>query len=165
MSDDDLAALISYLTTLPPVDREPVESVVGPVGRALFLKGDLPLLQAEVIDHGRSDWSAPPAGPTRQYGEYLAAGCTGCHGADLAGGPVPGGPPDWPPAANLTSHPDGLGGWREEDFFRSLREGVRPDGTAIDEAMPWRNLAHVEDDEIRALWLHLRSLPASPGGA
>ncbi len=39
---------------------------------------------------------------TIDHGAYVANMCLGCHGAKLNGGKIPGGPPDWPPAANLT---------------------------------------------------------------
>jgi cytochrome c553 len=100
------------------------------------------------------------------YGKYLAVTCTGCHGEGLSGGAIPGTPPDWPPAANLT--PDeatGLGGWTEADFFRALREGKRPDGTDLQgDFMPWKLTAKMTDDEIRALWMYLQTLPAKAEG-
>ncbi len=44
LTDGDLAALLGYLRTLPPVDRDLPEPKVGPVARALYLKGSFPLL-------------------------------------------------------------------------------------------------------------------------
>jgi hypothetical protein len=75
------------------------------------------------------------------------------------------GPPDLPPVSNLT--PDsatGLAEWTEADLARALRAGRRPDGRAIDGFMPWRTFAEMTDDEIRALWLYLRSVPPRPFG-
>ena len=46
----------------------------------------------------------------------------------LSGGRVAG-PPDLPPASNLT--PAGIGHWQEADFVRALREGIRPDGRRV----------------------------------
>jgi len=83
-------------------------------------------------------------------------GCTGCHGPELVGGPSH--EPGAPPAANLT--PAGIGTWTEADFFKALRSGVRPDGTAINPAMPWASSGRMTDDELRALWLYLRTVPA-----
>lgn len=165
LSDEDVGALVAYLKTLPPVDREPVESRVGPVGRALYLAGQLPLLPAEMVPHDAPRAPAPPAGPTAAYGAYLAPGCTGCHGPGFSGGPIPGGPPGMLPPTNIT--PDvatGIGSWTEEDFFRALREGKRPDGSALDPSMPWKNIGAMTDDEIRALWAYLRTVPAKPEG-
>jgi len=167
LSDDDLGSLIAYLKSLPPVDSRLPANSVGPVGRGLFLAGKVPLVAAEVIDHDTAPPPAPPKGATVAYGRYLAAVCTGCHGTGFSGGPIPGAPPPWPPASNITPDREtGIGGWTEEDFFRALRDGIRPDGSSIDpESMPVRNTALMEDDEIRALWLYLRTLePRAEGG-
>lgn len=159
MSDDDLEALLGYLRSLPPVDREPGRTRLGPLGRVLYLAGKFPLLAAERIDQRAPHTRTFTPAPTAEYGRYLAriGGCTGCHGEDLAGGPIPGTPPDIPPAQNLT--PAGIGSWTEQDFVRALREGKRPDGSAINPFMPWTYTAQMTDDEIRAVWLYLRSVP------
>jgi hypothetical protein len=54
----------------------------------------------------------------------------------------------------------GLTGWSESDFIRALREGVRPDGTMLDSAMPWRTFALHTDDELRAMWVYLEAIAA-----
>ena len=165
LSDEDIAAVIAYLTSLPAVDRVQPRSTVGPLGRALFLLGKVALLPAELVPHGVTSRTAPPAGPTAEYGGYLATSCTGCHGDGFSGGPVPGMPPSFPAARNIT--PDaatGIGTWSEADFMRALREGRRPDGSAIREEMPWRATAAMTDDEIRALYAFLRTVPAKGAG-
>jgi hypothetical protein len=85
----------------------------------------------------------------------------GCHREDLGGGPIVGGDPSWPPAANLTSGPGGIGDWTLAQFSVALRDGKRPDGTALrapmSGMMPYaRNMTQVE---LEALWAYLRSLP------
>ena len=40
----------------------------------------------------------------------------------------------------------------------------RPDGTAINEFMPWRNYASMSDLDLQALWLYLRSVPPKATG-
>jgi mono/diheme cytochrome c family protein len=154
LSDEDLAAMIGYLRTLPPVDREVPQPKVGPVARALYLRGNFPLLPVTVINHESSRPAPVPAGATVEYGEYLATigGCRSCHGLMLAGDANPDAP-------DIT--PGRIGGWTEEDFFRSLRQGRRPDGSVIDpEKMPWVRSGQMTDDEIRAVWLYMRALPA-----
>jgi cytochrome c553 len=153
LSDDDLAAIIGYIRTLPPVDRELPARRVGPVARALYLGGNFPLLPVTQIDH-TTNRSTPPAGVTVEYGEYLATigGCRSCHGLALAGDANP-------EAPDITV--GRLGGWTQEDFFRALREGRRPDGSVINpEKMPWVRSGQMTDDEIRAVWLYMRSVPA-----
>lgn len=155
-TDADLGAVVAYLKQLPAVDRELPPSKLRILGRALLVTGQMPLLTAENVPPVEQRTAAGP-GPTAEYGQYLAgvSGCTGCHGADLAGG-LAAGPPGTPLSANLT--PVGLGSWTEADFFRSLREGKRPDGSTINEIMPWRFMGKMTDDELRALWLYLQSV-------
>ncbi|HEY0944588.1 MAG TPA: cytochrome c [Opitutaceae bacterium] len=158
LSDEDLGALIAYLKTLTPVDRRrgPVEP--GPLARLLITLGEI-RIGAEHIDHAASRPSRVVAGVTVDYGRYLAASCTGCHGNNLAGGKIPGAPPDWPAAANLTPHMvSRLPHWTEEDFLRVLRTAQRPDGTEVHPVMP-RAFGQMTDDELKALWVYLRSLP------
>ncbi len=166
LSDADLGALITYLKSLPTVVRTLPENAVGPLGRVLFMAGQLPLVPAEMIDHGAPRPLAPPRGVTAEYGAYLAVGCSGCHGTGFSGGTIPGVPPDWPRATNITPDPEtGIGEWTREDFFRAMREGVRPDGTSLrPEFMPWPNMGRLHDDEMEALWLYLSRLEARPIG-
>lgn len=158
LSDADLAAIIAYLKTVPPVDNVLPASSMGPVGRALFVAGMLPILHAERIDHDRLHVASVEPAPTAGYGAYLVGvGCRGCHGPTLAGGKIVDGPPDWPPAANLT--PAGpTKSYSEEEFKRVLREGKRPNGIPVSDVMPWRLTKHLSDDEIHAIYLYLRSL-------
>lgn len=159
LSDEDVAAIIAYLRTLAPVDREHGTSYLGPVGRALYAAGQLPFIPAERMNHAApTRAAAPPVGPTREYGQYLVSvgGCRGCHGANLVGGPSP--EPGAPAAANIT--PAGpIGQWSEADFTRAIRTGTRPDGSKIKDFMPWRSMAHHTDDELHAIWLYLRTVP------
>src|SRR5688572_9511930 len=66
-------------------------------------------------------------------------------------------------AANLT--PDsttGIGAWSEETFIKTLRTGKHlglENGRPILPPMPWYNLAKVSDEDLRAMYAYLRSLP------
>jgi hypothetical protein len=145
------------------VDRVVPATRFGPLGRALLAAGKLNILVAEKTPALPLGPGVPPA-PTAAYGRYLAdvTGCHGCHGFGLSGGRVAG-PSSIPAAANLT--PAGpLAAWTEADFVHALRVGRRPDGSAIDEFMPWRAYAHMTDDELRALWRYLRGVPPKPSG-
>lgn len=147
LSDDDLAAAIAYLRTVDPVDRRLPPTRVGPMGRVLHVLG-FPLLPAERITHAATG-TAPAPGATIAYGRHLAdiAGCHGCHGPSLEGGPGPG--PDLVRA---------LSAWTQTDFRRALREGRRPDRSILADEMPWKSFAGLEDEEIAALWLYVRSI-------
>lgn len=167
-SDADLGDLIAYLKSIPPVDKEREANEVRPLGRILFMAGQLDLVPAELIDHTANRPEVPQPGVTLEYGQYLTTvgGCVGCHGPGLSGGPVPGTPPDdpnFPPAANLT--PGGATeGWTEADFINAMRTGKRPDGSPIDPFMPWPYVGQMTDDELKATWTYLQSVPAKPAG-
>lgn len=162
LSDPDLAAIVAYVRQLPPVDREVPRTRFGPVGRVLLAAGRLSILAAPKTVH-RGTTNAAATEGTPEHGRYLAdvSGCHGCHGYGLSGGRVAG-PSNLPPAANLTR--GGLGSWRESDFVRAMRSGRRPDGSSLNEFMPWRSYAAMTDVELHALWLYLRSAPPKAFG-
>jgi cytochrome c553 len=155
LSDEDAAAIIAYIRSVPPVDRELAASRVGPLGHVLFAAGQLPLMPAEIIDHAPRARRAPAAGVTREYGQYLVSvgGCTGCHGSNLGGSSGHG-----PASPNIT--PAGVvASWSEADWIRAMRTGKRPDGTAINDPMPWKAVGMMSDDELRAMWMYLHTVP------
>jgi cytochrome c553 len=149
-SDTDLAAIIAYTRSIPAVDRTLPETRVGPLARVLHILG-YPLLPAEIIDHSATN-AVPVQGASVDYGEYLAtvAGCRSCHGPALAGGDGPG--------PNITV--GAIGTWTEADFRKALREGRRSNGTMLTDEMPWKVFAQMKDEELAALWMYERSLPA-----
>lgn len=65
--------------------------------------------------------------------------------------------------ANLTSDTStGLGEWQVEDFIRTLRSGKhqgQPNGRDILPPMPWFNYGKMTDDDLKAVWAYLRSIP------
>ena len=70
-----------------------------------------------------------------------------------------------PHAANLTTDmATGLGRWSKADFYRAIREGRKPDGSALNPFMPWQTLRQLNDTELDALWVYLRTLPQRPQG-
>ena len=158
-SDADLGQIIAYVKSVPPVDNEVTESKAGPLGRIIIpLSGDI--LPASIIDHTGPRPPEPAPGVTVEYGEYMSFVCSLCHGEELSGGTVPEYGPDSPPAPNLT--PRGtLGRWSEEEFIRTLRSGKTPYGKNLnDEFMPWKSVGKFTDDQLKALWLYLSTLPA-----
>lgn len=164
LTDDDLASLIAYLRALPPTAGEgAVVELPLPV-RALYGLGYIKDAAAR-IDHTLPPSAPVPEGVTVAHGEYVASMCQGCHGAGLAGGRVPGSPPDWPPAANLTPgggtalalYPDA------DSLIAMFRSGRRPDGSAV-KVMPFESLSEMSDTDLRALHLYLKSLPPRPHG-
>lgn len=160
----DLAGLIAFLESRAPVDNLPPSVDVGPMSKVLYLSGSLPqLVSAERIDHTASVSRAPEPSVSVKYGRYIATSCTGCHGKTLSGGPIPGVPPSWPKASNLTFHESGLKEWTFSDFETLMRTGRTPSGdTVASRYMPWKNFRHMSDTEVRAVWVYLESLKTRP---
>lgn len=163
LTDEDLASIIAYARSVPNVKQPAPSSYAGPLLRTMYVAGKVDLLSAETVKHARLHEKRVVAEPTATYGKYMASGCTGCHGDGFSGGKIPGAPPEWGPAANIT--PAGIGRWSEADFARALRTGRRPDGSAIDSTvMPIRLLRQMDDVEIAALYAYLRTIPAREYG-
>lgn len=163
-TDDDLAALVAHLRHMAPASGGgPVVELPLPV-RAFYGFG---LMQdaAAKIDHARPPEQPVPEGVTLKHGAYVANMCLGCHGEKLNGGKIPGGPPDWPAAANLTpGEGTAMARYADAEAFQKLfKGGTRPDGTAV-QVMPFGSLREMSDTDVRALHLYLKSLPPSPHG-
>lgn len=163
-TDADLAALVAYVRALPPSPGGAAIVELPLPARVLYGLGAIDDAAAK-IDH-----ALPPAQPVAEgvnlaHGAYVANMCLGCHGPQLAGGRIPGGPPDWPAASNLTPgegtvmarYPDA------ESLLRLFRTGQRPDGSAV-KVMPFGSLREMNETDVRALHLYLRGLPPRPQG-
>lgn len=165
LTDQDLAAMVAYVRSLP--QRQGGGTVLDltlPV-RVLYGFGSVKDA-AEKINH-----SLPPAQPVAeavnvQHGAYVANMCLGCHGEHLAGGKIPGGPPDWPAASNLTPG-EGTAMARYANagqFLAMLRTGKRPDGTPI-RVMPFDSLSKLNDVDGAALYEYLKTVPPRAMGS
>src|SRR5476649_1163195 len=107
-----------------------------------------------------------PLAETIARGKTLtnAGDCASCHTADpakpFAGGKrieTPFGPIYSP---NLT--PDrntGLGAWSDDEFYRALRYGERPDGSRYYPAFPYPNFTKLIRDDVLAIRAYLATLP------
>jgi mono/diheme cytochrome c family protein len=160
LNADDLAAVIAYIKSVPPVDNELPPNRVGLLARLLMVTNQANLLSAEsVVGAGPPPPVIAPA-PTEEYGRYLArtTGCMGCHGPTLSGGRIPGAPPNFPAMPNIT--PAGaVQGYSDDDLVRVIREGKRPGGAPISDFMPWKYYSGMTDREVRAIIAYLRSVP------
>lgn len=166
LSEADLAAIVAYVKTLPAVDRPSVPSRIGPLLEIMIALGRVPgAIGALKIDHAAPYPPAVPEGLTVAYGRYLASNtCGGCHRPDLTGGPIPGAPPDWPAASDITQR--ALGGWSEQDFLDAMRTGVNPSGRAWED--PMLNITVYARDftplELKAIWLYLKTVKGKTAG-
>lgn len=122
-------------------------------------------LLANTPIHAEAETTAPAI---IAQGKYLtrAAGCAVCHtdrehhGAAFAGGRALRTPFGTFYAPNIT--PDkqsGIGNWSEQDFLHALHEGIRPDGSNLYPVFPYTSYTQLRDEDVRAIWAYLRSLP------
>lgn len=165
LSADDLNAVLAYIRSRPPVDREHPPIALGPVSTMLIATGLAPFFQSDEVDHHATLLTPPAPAATKEYGQYLTqvAGCAHCHGPTFSGGKVAGGDPKWPPAANIT--PKGLAAYDEQSFISALRTGIRPSGIKMNDAMPFRMTKNMTDDELKALWAYLQSVAPKDFGS
>lgn len=152
LSDEDLGAIIAYVKQVPPVDGDMGVSSVSPLAKILFQVGAFGnAIAAETLPHSAPRAPAPAVGVTAAYGEYLVktGDCHACHGAALTGAQPP--EPGAPYAPNLTQS-GGMRSWTEASFISTMR-------TRDSKFMPFKYIGRLSDDELKAMWLYLKSLP------
>jgi mono/diheme cytochrome c family protein len=161
LSDADLGKILTYMRSLPPVDGVMPASELSFMGFVVMnLTQAVTFLPAELIAHDQAPPPAPAPGITPEYGAYLSISCHVCHGMNLSGGPVTGFPPEWPAAPNLTSGPGSrLPAWGETGFIEIIRTGEKHGRSLHTGYMPWTSYRHMSDDELRAVYAYLMSLP------
>lgn len=148
LSDADTEAIIAYLRTLPPVPTSGFTgdnlNFLGAVMSGAGLFGAPPPPAPASI-------TAPPEGMTAEYGKYVATygECRGCHGPDTTGAPATAVSPSIPNPRPLVST------LSQEQFIAMMRGGVKPDGVAFPETMPWENAAKMTDADLAALYAYL----------
>ena len=169
LADDDLEAIVSYLRTLPATPHAVPAHQPNTLGK---------VLTATVFATPTGPAKKPPArsprGATVANGKYLVEGvslCGSCHtqrnsgsgqftGAPFAGstGFVDDFNPKrtWSPP-NITSDPKTgkLGTLSEDEFVARLRAGRVIPGSP----MPWQNFKNMNEDDLRAIYKFLASLP------
>jgi Cytochrome c len=158
LPDADIAAVVSYLRTLPPVQKPSGPMEIRLLGKILDRFEAIPIDIARRIDHDHIEIGPPPE-PTATYGKFLGKLCTGCHGSNLSGGPIPGAPPDMAVPLNLTPDATGLKDYSYEDFERTFTTGIRKNGKKLDAMMAAAAYANWNETEKKALWAFLKSLP------
>ena len=166
LTDDDLAAIVAYVRSLPPRNGSGAEIRFPVMYKILYGLGVIEDA-AQRIDHNLPPSLPVPVGPTAAYGAYVSNMCVGCHGAHFSGGRIVGGSPDWPPAANLTPGEGSvMPRYASLDLFKAMfRSGRRPDGSPINPAMPFESLAMFSDTDIAAVYTFLKTLPPLPAGS
>lgn len=101
-----------------------------------------------------------------QRGAYLAkaADCMPCHtapnGVPFAGGLALNTPFGAIYSPNITSDKGtGIGNWTFADFDGAVRNGIGKDHKFLYPAMPFDSYTKITDDDIKALWAFVRTIP------
>ena len=168
MSDDDLSAVISFLRSNKPVNNPVPEHTVTMLGRVIKAFLIKPVGPSEAVPKSvKRDTSAA-------YGKYIAcsvANCVGCHtnrdmmtgaftGEPFAGGLVfdePGIPTLTSPNINPNTPGSRIYGWSQQDFIKRIRMGKLIPYTH----MPWNSFKRMSDNDLKAVYNFLQSLPSS----
>jgi hypothetical protein len=164
LSDEDALAIIAYLRTLPPIERDVGKTEIAfPV--SMFIRAAPRPLEKPL--------AAPPAASdVRARGEWLLSlcSCRDCHdgfnerrepiaGRELSGGapfPIPGKGTVY--AANITSDKaTGIGSYSDEDLLRALTEGISKSGRLL-YGMPFVYYRGMTEEDKRALLVALRKV-------
>ena len=159
--DEDIASLVVYIRTLPPVRNPlPKTEIIFPVK---YLIRSVPEpLYAPVPP---PDLSTP-----LKRGEYLVniVGCMDCHTIqkkgqfvkelDYAGGMLLTGPWGSVAATNITQDPSGISYYDEQLFLQVMHTGyvkARP----LKQIMPWWDFKNFPDDDLKAMFAYMKTLP------
>lgn len=163
LSDDDLMSIVMYLRQVPAVEHDPGQSVYN-----------IPLPDSYGPPIDTVEALVPSV--TVTYGEYLAgpvAHCIECHSTFGAQGPMFDthlgaggyefhGPWGVSVAPNIT--PTGLSEYSDAELIGMIAAGVRPGGVPMMPPMPYINFARMTQNDLDAVIMYLRSLPALPNG-
>jgi mono/diheme cytochrome c family protein len=158
MSDEDLASVVVYIKSLPPLKKaQPKTALPFPLNRLI---NGVPQPLREPV---------PEPGPARR-GEYLVTmgSCFDCHTPqDAHGQPVPGlafaggfvftSPNGQVASANITRDPTGIPYYDEALFVEMMRTGqvkARP----IHDQMPWAFYRTQTDEDLKAMFAYVKTL-------
>ncbi len=169
LSDEDLYSIIAYIRTLPSIPNEvPPSTIDFPV--SMFIRA---------VPAPHESTPEPDRNNKYEYGKYLvnAAVCAACHTPSDKGDPIAGmefaGGSEFKThlgiirTANIT--PDeatGIGLWTEDAFVSRFKHFAADSAKTLDPktvgyytAMPWTMYAGMTDQDLRAIYTYLRTMP------
>jgi len=159
MSDEDLASIIVYLRSVPPV-RNQLPQTQMPFPQTYLLQN----MPAPVSGPVSADLSTP-----EKRGSYLVsmAACSDCHtpqekgqpiaGLEFAGGFLMHEPKGDVVSNNITPSASGIGYYNEATFIQALRNGkvgARP----LHASMPWYFFGKMTDDDLKSIYAFLKTV-------
>ena len=163
MTDDDVKAVVTFLRTLKPIERQVAKSEI----KMAAMPAPKPANQ-------------PPGDDPLKRGEYMASImlCSHCHwtpNKDFTGPAGPdklfsgGLPMEMPPlgtgvlyTANISSDPEtGIGKWTEEQIHTALKTMQKPDGKMIQGPMLFMQSmwSQLEDSDLKNVAAFIKKLP------
>ncbi len=147
LSDHDVAAIIAFLRSVPPVEKDLPASSIRLMARLGLVMGQYHM-QADLIDH-QADRIPPVTDNGSPNGHYLAyTACTECHGQALEGGFN-----SAPPLVIVR-------GYAIDEFTRLMQTGVPRDGRDLSMmgGVARSRFSHFSQEEIKALHEYLRTM-------
>jgi mono/diheme cytochrome c family protein len=164
LDDEDLASIIVFLRTIPPVNHE-------------VPKRNLPFPLEHIVKTIPKPITTPqpshPAATPAERGEYLAhtvAGCVGCHTPANQGQPLPGmafaggslfsDPGQGGKAVfsmNITPDPSGIAHYDEALLTQTLRTG-QVSGRMLNHIMPFESFKNMTDGDISDIFAYLKTV-------
>jgi mono/diheme cytochrome c family protein len=159
MSDEDLASIIVYLRSRPPIRNAlPAMKLSGKIVApyAIPIVGPVPL---------------PDLATPVKRGAYLVhlGACQWCHTLrdekrqplprlEFAGGDYIVNSYGQASSANLTPDPSGISYYDEARFLKTMRTG-RVGARKVSPIMPWWYFGHMTDDDLKDIFAYLRTVP------
>ena len=153
LSDEDLASVVVYLRSIPPVKNPlPPLKVNFPVN---YLVRAVPEPITQPV-HGPN-----MSDPIARGKYYVTMGC-GCHNPieklAYGGGEHLQGPWGDVVSANLTPDASGIGYYNEGTFITAMRTGY-VGARELNPIMPFIQIKTLTDDDLKAIFAYLRTLP------
>jgi mono/diheme cytochrome c family protein len=159
MSDEDLASVVVYIRTLSPL-RSPLPRTDIHFPVKYLIRG----VPQPVTETVQADLSTPVS-----RGEYLVnlSVCSECHTPRKRGRPdstmkFAGGqvfdPSGKLVSPNITPDATGIGNYTEEMFVKAMRTGY-VSKRQLNTAMPWQFYSGQTDEDLKAMYAYLRTLP------
>ena len=159
MSDEDVASVVVYIRTLPPIRNPlPRTDIHFPVK---YLIRGVPQPVTETV---QADLSSPVS-----RGEYLVnlSVCSECHTPRKRGRPdatmkFVGGrvfdPSGKVVSSNITPDATGIGNYTEDMFVKAMRTGY-VGKRQLSTVMPWQFNSGQTDKDLKAMYAYLRTVP------
>ena len=175
LSTEDLNSLIAFLRSDHPMVQPSNEN--PPESKPSFLAKFLCRVAFKPLPYPQTTINSPSPVDEVSYGKYLATAkydCFSCHSAsfekvdvmqpensegymgggnplkDIKGQPVF--------SSNLTmDKTTGIGTWTKEEFIKSVKTNVTPDGKSL--RYPMTPYALLTDEEVGAIWTYLQTIP------